>query len=232
MATISIHLLIIILFLSFKLGESEEKAKSQVLIEFSPEPNPLELKEEKTQEAAAELEKQKEASLSAGEVHSMASNTSGKLDDKLSTTKYEQQVMQELGIKSLKNEAPPVPDNAKPDENSLTSAPEKESKGTEPPVPNVIRKENTTVSYYLENRWHKFLYIPTYKCQGGGTVVINIVINQSGKVDAATIAENKSTHDQCLLEEAYQSASSAVFNADPKSPTKQVGTITYVFLAQ
>ncbi len=96
----------------------------------------------------------------------------------------------------------------------------------------MIRKENTTVSYFLENRWHKYLYIPTYKCQGGGTVIIDIVINQSGRVTSATIAENKSTHDQCLLEEAYHSATSAVFNTDSKSPTKQLGTITYVFLAQ
>ncbi len=106
------------------------------------------------------------------------------------------------------------------------------SRITEQYVPNVIRKENTTVSYFLENRWHRYLYIPTYKCQGGGTVIIDIVINQSGKVISATIAENKSTHDQCLLEEAYHSATSAVFNSDSKSPTKQVGTITYVFLAQ
>jgi hypothetical protein len=58
------------------------------------------------------------------------------------------------------------------------------------------------------------------------------VIDQSGRVTSATIAENKSTHDQCLLEEAYHSATTAVFNSDSKSPTKQVGTITYVFLAQ
>jgi hypothetical protein len=233
LATISIHLLIIILFLSFKLGENEDKPKSQVLIEFNPEPSPLELKEEKTQNNAAELEKKYEAALNAGDIHSMASNAGSKIDDKINTYKYEQQVMQELGIKSLKTQAPPSSENTKPDENSVTQSQEKENEqGTEPPVPNVIRKENTTVSYFLDNRWHRYLYIPTYKCQGGGTVVITVIIDQSGRVASATIAENKSTRDQCLLEEAYHSASTAVFNADPKSPAKQVGTITYVFLAQ
>jgi hypothetical protein len=46
------------------------------------------------------------------------------------------------------------------------------------------------------------------------------------------IAENKSTRDECLREEAYRSATTARFNSDSKSPAKQLGTITYVFLSQ
>jgi hypothetical protein len=46
------------------------------------------------------------------------------------------------------------------------------------------------------------------------------------------IAENKSTLDECLREEAYRSASTAQFNADPKAPPKQLGTMSYVFLPQ
>ena len=99
-------------------------------------------------------------------------------------------------------------------------------------VPNVMRKDNTTVSYFLEGRWHSYIYIPTYKCQGGGTVILDIIINQSGKVVSAIIAENKSTSDPCLREEAYRSALSAQFNSDQKSPAKQLGTISYVFLPQ
>lgn len=201
------------------------------MIEFNPEIKPLEDKTEKAEKAGAEIEKAM-PNLSSGEVHSIAANVSGKLDEKLSTSKYEQQVMQELGISSLKpenkeNATPPAPD-----ENGIDQAAEKNSPDKEGYVPNIIRKENTTVSYFLENRWHRYLYIPTYKCQGGGTVIIDIVIDKSGKVISATLAENKSTHDQCLLEEAYHSATTAVFNSDSKSPTKQLGTITYVFLAQ
>jgi TonB family protein len=98
--------------------------------------------------------------------------------------------------------------------------------------PNVIRKDNTTVSYFLEGRWHSYIYIPTYKCQGGGTVLLDIVINPNGRVISAIIQENKSTADPCLREEAYRSAVSAQFNADPKASAKQLGTMTYVFLAQ
>jgi len=231
LATISLHLLVVILFLWFKLGEAREEHKDQVMIEFNPEIKPLENKTEKAEKAGAEIEKAM-PNLSSGEVHSIAANVSGKLDEKLSTSKYEQQVMQELGISSLKPENKVNATSSAPDENGIDQAAEKNSPDKEGYVPNIIRKENTTVSYFLENRWHRYLYIPTYKCQGGGTVIIDIVIDQSGKVISATLAENKSTHDQCLLEEAYHSATTAVFNSDSKSPTKQIGTITYVFLAQ
>jgi hypothetical protein len=231
LATISLHLLVVILFLWFKLGEAREEHKDQVMIEFNPEIKPLEDKTEKAEKAGGEIEKTM-PTLSSGEVHSIASNVSGKLDEKISTSRYEQQVMQELGISSLKTENKVTTASPSPDENAIDQAADENKPDNGEYVPNVIRKENTTVSYFLENRWHRYLYIPTYKCQGGGTVIIDIVIDQSGRVISATIAENRSTHDQCLLEEAYHSATSAVFNADSKSPTKQVGTITYVFLAQ
>jgi len=222
---------VVILFLWFKLGEVHEEHKDLVMIEINPEIKPVEDKAEKAEKAGEEVGKTM-PSLSSGEVHSIAANVAGKLEDKISTSKYEQQVMQELGISSLKTENKATTTSPAPDENAVDQAAEENRPDKGEYVPNVIRKENTTVSYFLENRWHRYLYIPTYKCQGGGTVIIDIVINQSGNVISATIAENKSTHDQCLLEEAYHSATSAVFNTDAKSPAKQVGTITYVFLAQ
>jgi hypothetical protein len=231
LATISLHLLVVIIFLWFKLGEAREEHKEQVMIEFNPEIKPLEDKTEKAEKAGSDIEKSM-PTLSSGEVHSIASNVSSKLDDKISTSRYEQEVMQELGISSLKTENKATNTPPAPDENAIDQASEENSPDKGDYVPNIIRKENTTVSYFLENRWHRYLYIPTYKCQGGGTVIIDIVINQSGRVISATIAENRSTHDQCLLEEAYHSATTAVFNSDSKSPAKQVGTITYVFLAQ
>jgi hypothetical protein len=142
--------------------------------------------------------------------------------------------MQELGISSLKSGGAQLEQQAaEADENAVaeeTRQAEEHQRETE--VPNIIRKDNTTVSYFLEGRWHTYVYIPTYKCQGGGTVILDIVINQTGEVISALIAENKSTHDECLREEAFRSASSARFNTDAKAPSKQLGTMTYVFLPQ
>lgn len=231
LATIGLHLMIVIVFLWFKLGEVREKQKEQVLIEFNEEIRFPEDEKAKLEDAGGGLTDDMPV-LSAREVHSIASNVASKLDEEISTQKFEQQVLQELGISSLKSE--PLQDDIKPsdDENAIGQPANNENTDNEPYVPNVLRKDNTTVSYFLENRWHSYIYIPTYKCQGGGTVIIDIVINQTGKVISAVIAENKSTRDECLREEAYRSATTARFNSDPKSPAKQLGTITYVFLSQ
>lgn len=231
LATISLHLMVVIVFLWFKLGEVREKQKEQVLIEFNEEIRSPEDEKAKLEDAGGGLADDMPV-LSAREMHSIASNVASKLDEEISTQKYEQQVLQELGISSLKSET--AQDDVKPsdDENAIGQPVSNESTDNEPYVPNVLRKDNTTVSYFLENRWHSYIYIPTFKCQDGGTVIIDIVINQTGKVISAVIAENKSTRDECLREEAYRSATTARFNSDPTSSAKQLGTITYVFLSQ
>jgi len=231
LAAISLHLMVVIIFLWFQLGEAKEEQKEQVMIEFNEEIKPLEDKSQKAEEAAGNKEENM-PSLSETEIHSIASNVSGKISNEISTEKYEKEVMKELGISTLKSQSSEPAQPPSDDENAVGKVASEDKPVKEPYVPNVIRKDNTTVSYFLENRWHRYLYIPTYKCQGGGTVIIDIVINQTGKVLSAIIAQNKSTKEECLLEEAYRSAIGAQFNADPKSPTKQLGTITYVFLAQ
>jgi TonB family protein len=234
LATISLHLMVVIAFLWFKLGEARPEQKEQVLIEFNEEITPPEDQSKPDEESAAEngAADQGMPNLSSREVHSIASNTASKLDKEISTQQYEQEVMKELGISSLKSAPVETSQPPSDDENAIGKVSGETNRPEEPYVPNVIRKDNTTVSYFLENRWHSYIYIPTYRCQGGGTVIIDIVINQTGKVISAVIAQNKSTRDECLLQEAYRSASSARFNADQNAPAKQVGTITYVFLAQ
>jgi len=167
-------------------------------------------------------------------LHNIASNVAGKLEPEISTSAYEQQVLQELGISSLESPGGQLEKSAEQqtDENAVEQKPSESKTERDLTVPNVIRKDNTTVSYFLDGRWHSYIYIPTYKCQGGGTVLMDIMINQSGIVVSAIIQENKSTQDPCLREEAYKSAVSARFNADSKASAKQLGTITYVFLAQ
>jgi hypothetical protein len=226
--------MVIIAFLWFKLGEAAEPQKEQVFIEFQEEvKSPEDKAVEKDMplgsgEALLSLDKQT--------LHSIATNVSEKLDPEISTDKYEQQVMQELGISTLKSPGGTMEmqeQEEAQDENAIgeqsSFAENSENKFD---VPNVIRKDNTTVSYFLEGRWHRSIYIPTYKCQGGGTVILDIVINQAGKVISALVSENKSTPDVCLREEAYRSAITALFNTDSKASPKQLGTITYVFLAQ
>ena len=234
LGAISLHLMVIIAFLWFKLGEVNKMQKEEVLIEFNEEIKPLE--EEKTTEAKLSDLGYGDAmpALDRQTLHSIASNVASKMDDEISTQKYEQQVLQELGISTLKSGGAALEQQAaEADENAIAEETrQNNATETDYEVPNILRKDNTTVSYFLEGRWHSYVYIPTYKCQGGGTVIIDIVINQSGQVISALVAENKSTPDECLREEAFRSATTARFNSDTKAPAKQLGTMTYVFLPQ
>jgi hypothetical protein len=225
--------MVVIVFLWFKLGEVDKSQKEEVLIEFNEEIKLLE-EEENEKKISPEGLGEDMMSLDRQTLHSIASNVASKLDPEISTENYEKQVMQELGISSLDAPGGAMEKQAeKPsDENAIEQKETRNIREKEFDVPNVIRKDNTTVSYFLEGRWHSYIYIPTYKCQGGGTVIMDIVINQSGKVISALIADNKSTSDPCLREEAYQSAISARFNSDAKASVKQLGTISYVFLPQ
>lgn len=222
----------VIIFLLFKLGENKAIQNEQMLIELeiiAPEEKTLSEEMMARENAGEEME-----ALDRQTLHNIASNVAGKLEPEISTSAYEKQVLQELGISSLESPGGQLEKSAElvTDENAVEQKPSDSKSERDFNVPNVIRKDNTTVSYFLEGRWHSYIYIPTYKCQGGGTVMMDIMINQSGIVVSAIIQENKSTQDPCLREEAYKSAVSARFNADLKASAKQLGTITYVFLAQ
>lgn len=234
LGTISIHLMVVLIFLWFKLGEAQEmQKKEEVLIEFNEEMKPLEEKAPAESNPSSEAYGEGLPTLDRQTLHSIASSVSSKLDNEISTEKYAQQVMSELGISSLASPGGAMEEQAETeDENAIYSTEQSEASQAEPDVPNIIRKDNTTVSYFLEGRWHKYVYIPTYKCQGGGTIVLDIIINQAGKVISALISENKSSPDPCLREEAYRSAITAQFNGDMQSMPKQLGTMTYVFLPQ
>ena len=233
LGAISLHLLVVLVFFWFKLGEMDEIQKEQILIEFNEEIQPLpeenrsnEMSPSNTGEALTALDQQT--------LSNIASNVASKLDPEINTSEYEKQVLQELGIESLESPGAKLEQSAEQatDENAIQREKSETKAERNLDVPNIIRKDNTTVSYFLEGRWHNYIYIPTYKCQGGGTVQMDIVINQQGMVISAIIQENKSTNDPCLREEAYRSAISARFNVDQKASTKQLGTIAYVFLAQ
>jgi hypothetical protein len=237
LGAISIHLMVIAAFLWVKLGEVDKSQKEQVVIEFNQEIKPLEeQKPEKTYAEEKAASGNALAALDQKTLHSIATNVSNKLDPEINTKNYEKQVLQELGISSLKSPGAAMEKEVQEktaEENAIRETDKVTKKSAnEFSVPNVLRKDNTTVSYFLEGRWHRYIYIPTYKCQGGGTVIMDIIINQEGRVISAIIAENKSTSDECLRGEAYHSAMTSQFNADPKAPAKQLGTMTYVFLAQ
>lgn len=91
---------------------------------------------------------------------------------------------------------------------------------------------NTTISYQLVNRKDIDLPNPVYTCYGSGKVVINVEVNNLGKVVANSYNKNASTtSNECLIDAALEYSKLARFNTDG-SKAKQLGTITFNFPGQ
>ena len=93
------------------------------------------------------------------------------------------------------------------------------------------RKGTVTVSFSLKNptRYSRHLVKPAYRCEGGGEVVVAIIVNQRGEVTQAWV---ESGGDECMRQTAVQSARGSRFDINKSAPAKQQGTITYIFIPQ
>lgn len=68
------------------------------------------------------------------------------------------------------------------------------------------------------------------ECNETGTVVVKIVVNQSGKVVQALPGIKGTTNTApCLMGPAKKAALATKFNSDSKAPSKQTGSIVYTF---
>lgn len=90
----------------------------------------------------------------------------------------------------------------------------------------------SVISYTLEGRKAVSLPIPVYKCVAGGDVSVAISVNRKGYVVAATVIDNASASDNCLREYAIKAAKSSRFTASSLASEKQTGEIVYRFVAQ
>ena len=74
---------------------------------------------------------------------------------------------------------------------------------------------------------------PDYSAKDQGRVVIEIMVDQQGKVTAATYrSKGSTTQNSSLVNSALQAARRAQFNVDENAPVSQSGTITYNFRMQ
>ena len=90
--------------------------------------------------------------------------------------------------------------------------------------------DGTTGDYNLAGR--KALSKPKEQpdCEEEGIVVVSITVNKAGKVIRALPRVKGSTNTApCLLKPAKEAALRTTWNADPKAPSKQTGTIIYQF---
>jgi hypothetical protein len=85
-------------------------------------------------------------------------------------------------------------------------------------------------NYQLGNRKALSKPQPNYTCNEQGIVAVQITVDQSGNVIAATAGVKGTTNTaRCLLDQAELAAKKTKWEADSKAPIKQVGKIIYNF---
>ncbi|MBN1598452.1 MAG: energy transducer TonB [Bacteroidales bacterium] len=217
--TIGIHLLVLVIFLIARLEKVHDRHQEQIVIEFDEQLY-------KTIEQLIEEKKQIESKatpLTQEEVKNIAVNTANQLEQQISTDKYIENLKKELNIEDL-NPKPPEKANDPVVESEIKKPEREEKKKSEYHGP-------TRISYFLKNRTDRYIHRPIYKCQGGGKVVVSIMVNNNGEVINANI-ESTSTPEGCVSETALESAYRSLFNIDLGADPRQKGTITYEFVAQ
>lgn len=88
--------------------------------------------------------------------------------------------------------------------------------------------KNSTMSYSLVNRTHKFLPTPIYLCETSGKIIINITVNDKGRVVETSVNGSSTSTNECLIDHALEYANNARFSSD-LSKKSQIGTITFSF---
>ena len=106
-----------------------------------------------------------------------------------------------------------------------------------PPSEPKPRKQETysgpsVLSWSLDGRKATHLPIPAYRCIGAGEVTVIITVNNQGTVVDAKVDDGASSGDGCLRSFATRAARLSKFNASTTAPARQLGTITYRFIAQ
>lgn len=227
--TAIIHLAVIIVLLLVQIGYSVQKEDSFVL-DFTrqEEQEKLEEQEELHRSAIEKLEDMiAAAAVSGAPVRNVAVNRSTQLKDDRNTDaeqlyKDAERLAQEL--RDGQNRALEDPEDYVADP-VVKEAPVKPRKTENYSGPSVL-------SWSLDGRRASHLPIPAYRCVGSGEVTVVITVDNQGRVVNAKVDEHSSSADGCLRNFATRAARLSRFSASTTAPSKQLGTITYAFIAQ
>ncbi len=217
--TIIFHLILLIIFLSAKIEKVKKVNEQAISIDFVQQLPDIEKIIEQKKEKLAEMQP-----LSEQTRKNIAVNTAEKLEKQISTKDYIEEVKKELGIKNLNQQLSRDIDNGNV---NVPAEEKKEDQGQQKKY-----MGPTNITYFLENRQKKYLPVPVYKCEGGGKVIVDIIVNQDGEVVSADISGKSTSDSPCLQEVAKRYALLTTFNMDFNAPSRQKGYISYNFIPQ
>ena len=223
--TAIVHLAVIIILLLAQIGFVVQRENSFVL-DFTKqeEKEELERQVELKQNALEQLESMIAAQRM--EVRNVTVNRSTQLKDDRNTD-----------ADQLYRDAERLAKDLRDGQNRVQEDPEDLVQDPVTPSKPEPRKKETysgpsVLSWSLDGRKATRLPIPAYRCVGAGQVTVIITVNNQGKVIDAKVDNGSSSGDGCLRAFATRAARMSLFNASTTAPARQMGTITYAFIAQ
>jgi len=235
LGTVIVHLVAALMFMSVKLSSLYHEKSSEFLVEFQPEERFI---EDETVEVPKTLE---ELFQNDDRFRDIIRNISNPPDVNIDAEAYVDRVKEELiesgklGEDNFIDEQKKALDEMEQGETALEMNDEQQDKDTITSANQMaaMYQGPTRIFYDLPGRYHIELPIPIYKCEGSGTVVINIIVNQKGYiVDFEQDIDNSSAEDPCLADAAAEALKKTRFNPDNLAEQRQSGTITFHFVAQ
>ena len=224
--TAIVHLAVIIVLLLCQIGYSVQRENSFVLDFTKQEEKEAEQKQEELHKTALAQLENLLAAARTQPVRSIAVNRSQLKDDR--NTDADQ----------LYRDAERLAQDLKDGQNRKMEDPEDFVQDpVTPPSDPTPRKQETysgpsVLSWSLDGRKATHLPIPAFRCYGAGEVTVIITVNTQGTVVDAKVDDGASSKDGCLRNFATRAARLSKFNASTTAPARQMGTITYLFIAQ
>jgi len=229
--TLVFHILLIAAFLLAEVDMKGNIKEEPLVIEFPdilPEEEEIVQEEEKTEDLTTPVNRT---------TNNLTNEASNRLSDRNNTKSsdkfFDDEYLKE--VNEAKNLVSDVNNQLAKEKVNIDDIkmPVETTEGMDPDsIKNSIYTGESNIVYYLENRYHLSLPIPVYLAQGGGKIVIDIVVDRNGKVTQATPKPDKMIRDEQIIIYARTAALRTMFNSDPQAPAAQKGTIHYTFIAQ
>lgn len=221
--TAIVHVAVIIILLLVQIGYEWKRENSFVLDFTKMEEKEEAMAREELRQLSAEKLEELIAAAEAIPIRNVAVDRAALKDDR-GTDADELYKEAERLAQDLKNGQ-----TLDPEDNEVVAAPIKKdlTKTEDRPYtgPSVL-------SWSLDGRKASHLPIPAYRCYGAGEVTVIIAVNNKGDVLNAKVDDKLSSSDDCLRTFAIRAARLSKFSSSQTAPARQMGTITYAFIAQ
>ena len=224
--TVSVHLAVIIVLLAIRIGQEIQRENSFVLDFTQQEEKERREEQARLQEMTAEKLEDLIAAAQAIPVRNVTVDRSALKDDR------------GTNADELYQEAERLAQDLKDGQNRQVEDPEAFAAAADPVKPKQEEQKAkpysgpSVLSWSLDGRKATHLPIPAYRCYGAGEVTVVIAVNNRGDVVNAKVNEELSTNDGCLRNYAIRAARLSKFSVSETAPARQMGTITYAFIAQ